>query len=169
MKIKYLWTPYRDYWLKNHAKDHTLKELSGHLGIGKEVIKNRLKFLGLQCQPSPKPGRPPKIKRTAPDGAPQGITWTPEEDQILLQGVEELHYSYKKISRLLLPEISTWQCEKRYIQLKRQQKNRKVSLTLEQIQEMNLLPSQKEMAINLWHAKPLYAYNYIKNIIENQG
>jgi hypothetical protein len=161
MKIKYLWTPYRDYWLKNHAKDHTLKELSGHLGISKEVIKNRLKHLGLECKPSPHPGRP-KTKIEIPKERIPEITWTSEQDQILIDGVEKFHYPYKTISRILLPGMSIWQCEKRYIQLKR--KGRKISLTLEQIQGMDLLPSQKEMAINLWHDKPLYAYNYIKNI-----
>lgn len=166
MKIKYLWTTQRDCWLQANAKDYSLKELSGQLGIGKEIIKNRLKFLGLQCKPSPRPGRP-KIKIcTLEEDKQEKISWTSEQDQILIDGVEKFHYSYKTISRILLPGISIWQCEKRYIQLKR--KRRKISLTLEQIQEMDLLPSQKEMAINLWHDKPLYAYNYIKNIKENQ-
>lgn len=164
MKIQYLWTPERDYWLKTSAKDHTLKELSGHLGIGKEVIKNRLKHLGLECKPSSRPGRP-KTKEI-PKEAPEQTTWTSQEDQVLIHGVENLKYSYKQISRYLLPNWSIWQCEKRYIRLKR--KKQKITLTIQQIQKMDfLLEGQKEMAISLFHSKPLYAHNYIENIIKN--
>jgi hypothetical protein len=112
----------------------------------------------------------PKTKIEIPIEIPKEyipkITWTPQEDQILIHGVEKLKYSYSRISHDLIPNYFPWQCEKRYIQLKRKQK---ITLTIQQIQEMDfLLEGQKEMAISLFHAKPLYAHNYIENIIENQ-
>jgi transposase len=165
MKIQYLWTPERDYWLKNNAKDCTLKQLSGYLRIGKEVVKTRLKHLGLECKPSPRPGRP-KTKIEIPKERIPEITWTSQEDQVLIHGVENLKYSYRQISRYLLPNCSTWQCEKRYIRLLKRKKQ-KITLTIEQIQEMDfLLESQKEMAISLFRSKPLYAHNYISLLIE---
>ena len=111
----------------------------------------------------------PKTKIEIPIEIPKEyipkITWTPQEDQILIHGVEKLKYSYSRISHDLIPNYFPWQCEKRYIQLKRKQK---ITLTIQQIQEMDLLEGQKEMAISLFHSKPLYAHSYIENIIKNQ-
>lgn len=164
MTTQHLWTYERDHWLKTNAAAYTLKEISGQLRISKEAIKNRLQRLGLKCKPSPHPGRP-KTKIEIPKEAPEQTTWTSQEDQVLIHGVENLKYSYKQISRYLLPNWSTWQCEKRYIRLKR--KKQKITLTIEQIQEMDfLLEGQKEMAISLFYAKPLYAHNYISLLVE---
>ena len=142
----YEWTQERDNWLIENAPTMTIKQLSNSLRINPYIIKKRCTHLGVQWKITP-PGRKP-------------AAWTPEEESELMRLIESGH-SFRKASLIL--NKTNYMCERKYLALKRIS-SKKITITIEEILEMNLLEGQREMAISLFNKKPAWAVNYIKVI-----